>query len=354
MGRAEELFSRLRDRDKGTQEVQRMIEESVVEELFLDYKQSSTILPSRKLSEEDKKNLAKAIAGFANSEGGVIVWGVDCRQTENGDVPTRPVPITQPIALKTLFDGALGGLTLPAHSGVENVPLQNATSGEGFVITYVPAGFHVPYQTLYPKQEYYIRAGSNFLPTPHAVLAGLFGRAPQPYPAPVVSFGAVGAQTTGRVFMQLILKVNVINKGRGFAEDIFCVVDAKWPQSNRVRYAVNSMHVSNAPAGLRFIDDRRDYFTQMLGDDTKLPPGAQLCALHINIEIEKRELGDYAFTVSCGSRGGPGAAQTITITGDIVDEAFEHYTHQGYDPVTKKAGDDHCQKRIEQCLGIPS
>ena len=33
------------------------------------------------------KNLSKAISGFGNSEGGVLVWGVDCsRDLEDGDV----------------------------------------------------------------------------------------------------------------------------------------------------------------------------------------------------------------------------------------------------------------------------
>ena len=73
MGRAEELFLRIKTR--GAAEVHDMIGERFVEELFLDYKRSSTRLPARKLSDEDRKNLAKAIAGFGNSEGGVVVWG---------------------------------------------------------------------------------------------------------------------------------------------------------------------------------------------------------------------------------------------------------------------------------------
>ncbi len=93
MGRAEELFKRIQD--NGAAEVHRMISAELVEELYLDYKRSSTTLPAAKLSDEDRKNLAKAIAGFANSEGGVIVWGVDCRQTAQGDVPTKPVLINQ-------------------------------------------------------------------------------------------------------------------------------------------------------------------------------------------------------------------------------------------------------------------
>src|ERR1035438_3818974 len=36
-----------------------------------------------------------------------------------------------------------------------------------------------PHQCLRPVQ-YFIRAGSNFEPVPHGVLAGMFGRAPQP------------------------------------------------------------------------------------------------------------------------------------------------------------------------------
>jgi hypothetical protein len=71
-----------------------MINAPVVEQLFLDYKRSSTVLPGVKLSDDDRKNLAKAIAGFGNSEGGVVVWGVDCRRTDEGDVPAEPVPIS--------------------------------------------------------------------------------------------------------------------------------------------------------------------------------------------------------------------------------------------------------------------
>jgi predicted HTH transcriptional regulator len=79
MGRAEQLFVRIRE--KGAAEIHGMIAAQFTEELFLDYKRSSTTLPSARLNDDDRKNLAKAISGFANSEGGVIVWGVDCRQT---------------------------------------------------------------------------------------------------------------------------------------------------------------------------------------------------------------------------------------------------------------------------------
>jgi hypothetical protein len=224
MDRAEELF--LRIREGGAAEIHAMINAPVVEELFLDYKRSSTTFPAATPSDEDKKNLAKAIAGFGNSEGGVVVWGVDCRQTAAGDVPTGPVPIIQPMTLKTLFDNAIGGLTLPAHSAVENIALLDASSTSGYVVTHVPVGLHVPYRTLYPKQDYYIRAGSGFQPTPHGVLAGMFGRVPQPTVVPIITLQTAPASQS---VLRLCLLVTFVNKGRGLAEDVFGTIEHTLP-----------------------------------------------------------------------------------------------------------------------------
>jgi len=58
-----------------------MIGAPLVEEPFFDYKRYATSLPSRRLGDENRKNLGKAISGFAKSEG-VIIWGVDCRHTK--------------------------------------------------------------------------------------------------------------------------------------------------------------------------------------------------------------------------------------------------------------------------------
>ena len=198
MGRAEDLFLRIKHR--GADEISRMIREQIVEELFLDYKRAATVAPFGKLDSSDRKNLSKAIAGFANSEGGIIVWGVDCRQNPPyGDVPTSPVPISNPTAFKSLLEGAVTGVTIPAHSGVENIALQIIGQSDGFVVTYIPVGMHVPYRTLGDREEYYIRAGSNFYPTPHAVLAGLFGRAPHPELNIIVQFlRADGTHTPNR------------------------------------------------------------------------------------------------------------------------------------------------------------
>ena len=89
MTRAYDLFESIRV--GGFDYVEQMIKDEVTEELFLDYKRSATAHPNRKLDISDSKNFSKAISGFGNSDGGVIIWGVDCRRdAELGDVPDSP------------------------------------------------------------------------------------------------------------------------------------------------------------------------------------------------------------------------------------------------------------------------
>ncbi|HWX84247.1 MAG TPA: ATP-binding protein [Xanthobacteraceae bacterium] len=343
MGRAEELFIRIKE--GGAAEVHAMIAGKVVEELFLDYKRSSTSLPGAKLSDEDRKNLAKAIAGFGNSEGGVIVWGVDCRQTKDGDIPTKPVPISHPLALKTLFDGAIGGLTLPAHSAVENISLIDEPSTDGFVITYVPTGLHVPYQTLYPKQDYYIRVGSGFQPTPHTVLAGMFGRAPQPNVAPLITFQSGETVQNVPQAMRINMFVHLLNNGRGLAEDIFCTMEDALPVGSNLSFA---FHAENRRWTSR--REGRNCTTLTLPVGTILPPGTELVALTITMTVDRAGKGNHSFTVSSGSRNGPGAAVSITFPGRVIDGAFAHYTRRYDDAASRQAAEREYVEPLKACL----
>lgn len=218
MARAEELFNRIKN--GGEAAVQEMIQQQESEELFLDYKRATNNGNSTALQASDRDNLAKAISGFGNSEGGVILWGVDCRQTpDRGDVPTGAVPLTNPTRFKSWLEGATSGLTVPAHPGVKHHAIPSSTNpGVGFVVSLVPKSNHAPHQTV-NGLAYYMRAGSNFARVPHGVLAGMFGRRPQPHIAPNYVIGPAGVEPRGQVKSELLYAVG--NFGLGIAEDIF-------------------------------------------------------------------------------------------------------------------------------------
>jgi len=82
MDRARELFKRLEA--GGLAALERLPAEEEPESLFLDYKRSATAAGDPGLHRNDRENLSKALSGFANSEGGLLIWGVDSRR-EAGD-----------------------------------------------------------------------------------------------------------------------------------------------------------------------------------------------------------------------------------------------------------------------------
>ena len=93
MSRAEDIFQKLIY--FGEDAIDEFILNRKTEELFLDFKQDvSDGKNFTTLHRDDRKNLAKAISGFGNSEGGVVLWGVECsRDLEAGDVAKAKVKV---------------------------------------------------------------------------------------------------------------------------------------------------------------------------------------------------------------------------------------------------------------------
>jgi hypothetical protein len=145
----------------------------------------------------------------------------------------------------------------------------------------IAAGMHVPYRTLGDKEEYYIRAGSNFLPTPHAVLAGLFGRVPYPDLQILVSLRSI-ASIPGKG-CDLLVEVSVINAGRGLAEQLFLGVET---EERRPNYLVDFLIPVAGMNRWRKDKDSRVYFTMISNSFfPALPPNSENVVLTIRIEF---------------------------------------------------------------------
>lgn len=151
------------------------------EELFLDFKQAVSDGKSmRSLHPNDRRNLGKAISAFGNSEGGVLVWGVECsRDLELGDVAKAKVKVQNVHRFLSWLENAISGCTIPSHNKVRNHIISCDDNGDGFVATYIPKSDIAPLMTTTGSQIY-IRSGSNNVPAPYAVIAGMFGKRPQP------------------------------------------------------------------------------------------------------------------------------------------------------------------------------
>lgn len=157
-----------------------LISDREPESLFLDFKRSPDNGAARNLAPEDNKNLSKAISGFANSSGGVIVWGVDCRRDGTGNEVATKYPLQDAGGFNTKLQAAVSRTTIPAHPGVQVLFFEEPDQSPlGYVVVYVPQSQIGPIRSL-NSNHYHVRTGSDFSVLPHDVLAGMFGRHPQP------------------------------------------------------------------------------------------------------------------------------------------------------------------------------
>ena len=179
MSRAADLFERLKAGRRTA--LEELIAERELESLFLDFKRSPADGASRQLAPEDNKNLSRSVSGFANSSGGVVVLGVDCRREETtGNEVAEKHALLDAGGFATKVQGAISRVTIPPHPGVqvsffEEAPISTA----GYVAVLIPQSYIGPLRSVVTN-HYHIRSGSDFGIVPHDVLAGMFGRAPQP------------------------------------------------------------------------------------------------------------------------------------------------------------------------------
>src|SRR5688572_7827551 len=89
-----------------------------------------------------QRAIAKALCGFSNADGGVLVIGL---ATANGrdkytpDLIEKALPVADTIALKSRIDSLIPELVEPAIEGVSAVAVQqDAQSKSGFIVIDIP------------------------------------------------------------------------------------------------------------------------------------------------------------------------------------------------------------------------
>ena len=276
MGRAEDLFEQLA-RD-GEAALEHFIASRKSEELYLDFKRSSDNGSGRRLSDIDRNNLAKAISGFGNSEGGVVVWGIDCSGDSDGaDVARASFLLSDTARFLSWLEGAVSGRTVPPHQGVRHHAITSGSGPSGYVVTLIPQSDAAPHQVV-GRMVYYIRAGSDFVPTPHAVLAGMFGRRPQPH---VFHSFVTGPASFDQGTISCQLGIMIRNQGPGIATDLFVNVLVRSVPSGRCQLAFEHPDPDNWSGVFSF----RRQMSLICRPEFRLPPESQAQPLLMKISL---------------------------------------------------------------------
>lgn len=215
--------------------IDRFLAERRQEDLRLDFKQ---LARSPEFDKSDKRNLAKAVSGFANSDGGLIIWGVEARKdADEVDAASAKRPIPSVDAAHSKILSLTGEATGPLVDGVEHRVIHEGAD-EGYIVTYVPRSDSGPHMARLGEGRYYKRSGDSFYPLEHFDLEDMFGRRPKPkleIATHVLPAGGVSGSGTVQVFFDVLLGIR--NVGRGIARFPF------------LKLLVNAPHAV-APSGL--------------------------------------------------------------------------------------------------------
>jgi hypothetical protein len=184
------------------------------EHLTLDFK---TVSNANLKGEDDKRNFAKALSGFANSSGGLIIWGIDARKNPQGiDCAVEKKPISSLRLFVSRLNELTGSFVSPIVDGVVHRGVETS-SDTGFAITLVPASSSGPHMAKAGEDRYYKRSGDSFCRMEHFDLEDMFGRRPKPKLNTVVrgSFPRVGNR---EIMREWSIDFDVVNEGRGIAK----------------------------------------------------------------------------------------------------------------------------------------
>lgn len=214
MNKARELFERYVS--GGASYIEQIAKASVPETLHLDFKEV------RGKPQEELPHYAKALSAFTNSEGGIVVWGVECRSTGNGDPDTTKgsTPIKSLAAFVNLLDGKAEEYLQPGVNGIVNEPLPLQDDPDtGYVVTYIPRSEGPPQMSIAKaKRGFYCRMASNSRPMEHYQIADRFRERPQPRLEVFLNAGTPNGLTTLVADQQIDICVR--NVGAGIAKDV--------------------------------------------------------------------------------------------------------------------------------------
>jgi len=124
-----------------------------------------------------KRIWSEALSGFANTEGGVLVWGIDARTdpVTGVDCASRLSLVKNPEALFSRLKKLHPQSTDPPISGVDFWSAYDDTSSDsGVAVCYVPESKFKPHRAEAADRNYYIRAGDSFHVPSVALLRSLF------------------------------------------------------------------------------------------------------------------------------------------------------------------------------------
>jgi hypothetical protein len=162
------------------QEIDRFVSEQQEENINIEFKTVNHPSHNSSNRDYDRNNLSKVISGFANSNGGIVIWGIKASLNEKGqDVAKELKPIMELTKFLNFLNRSEGQVVIPTVIGIEHTKIETSYD-EGFIKTYIPASDNAPHMALNGDKHYYKRSGDSFSICEHYDIMDMLNRKTTP------------------------------------------------------------------------------------------------------------------------------------------------------------------------------
>ena len=156
-----------------------LVKERREEDLYLEFKQKAD-RRNGDLSDGDRRAFSKALSGFANADGGILIFGIETAKSAEG--------IDRAVSLKAITDHArfrgrlLDSILNTTQPVVDDVRVESidADANSGYVKILVPQSVKPPHRAILAEHLYWRRVLTGHRRMEHYELKDTFGRRMRP------------------------------------------------------------------------------------------------------------------------------------------------------------------------------
>lgn len=232
-----------------------------------------------------KQKWSEVLSGFANTQGGVLIWGVtaDCDPVTRIDAASGIALAPNVHRLRSRLMELHLPATDPPVQGVEVEAIEDPSQpGRGFVICYVPESAARPHRAEFASRQFYIRAGDDFTVASVSLLRLLF--------FPQARARLVPRVTIRHIQSAVVFDFSLKNRGTATASDVLIVIAAERLHGTIDHYEHVSVSTSGSPYNVRFKEP--------------IHPGLRTTALVLTCSLHSNSFSEPAvFSVSTFSHG---------------------------------------------------
>lgn len=278
----------------GERALQSVVDARTQETVTLDFKTKQDRTHGR-FGKEDKAVFGKALSGFANSAGGILIWGVDARKADDGvDCAQELSPIADIERFTSEAQTLVGQLLIPRHDGIQIVGIPSETvRGSGYLMVMVERSERRPHRSeAAGEKQYFKRAGDNTFAMEHYDIEDAFKRAGAPALRFVIDRSLGKPQTTvdleqgltSSTAVSIYYDIFIFNVGTAVAKHIY--VNVAGPINLNASIVLESQF---SPSIRTFKDGDQTYYVGT--SDLVLHPGQRLRFLRLVIRYMRNWRG---------------------------------------------------------------